>query len=538
MPTRQTHHSASRARALSVVRPTDEEAHEAARPRLLIVDEDGAARTVLVSRLRAEGFSISTAADGASALVEARRDRPDVVITDLTMPRMDGVELCRCLHALYPDLPVIVVTAHSDTSSAIESLRAGVEDYLTKPIELEGLLHRLERTLERSNSKIELARLTEETRIINERLILSSVREQENAEAAERQRAQLSALLENLSDGVVTADRSGRILIANRVARELWLGEQTISDVHQLDALETRRLDGTPCPVDEHPLTRALRGERFDQYELLCVRPDGELRRLTTSGTNVTGSDGLIELAIVVFRDVTELHRLERQRDEYVALISHDLRGPLSCVLGSASMLVESAKKQESSGYEVRAIERIARNAQRMNTMIAELLDSATFESEGIKLSKEPCDLREMVAGIVHDLDEARMCRITLETNDTNALVLAEPPKIERAISNIIVNALKYSSEDAPVRVVLTRMDENVVLEVVDRGIGIAPAHVPRLFERYYRVPTGKRSPGLGLGLYITRLIVEAHDGRIDVESEEGRGSTFRMLLPSHVAQE
>ncbi len=163
-----------------------------------------------------------------------------------------------------------------------------------------------------------------------------------------------------------------------------------------------------------------------------------------------------------------------------------------------------SWRKIRSTPRAAPIVERLERNALRMNAMIAELLESATLDSNGIKLLKEPSDLGEMVNGILRDLNDASRRRVLFEADGTVAPVLVEPAKIDRAITNLITNALKYSPADAPVRVFLTRSGENVVLEVVDQGIGIAAAHVPKLFERYYRAPTGSGFSGLGLGLYIT----------------------------------
>ncbi|MEO8800134.1 MAG: response regulator, partial [Polyangiaceae bacterium] len=285
--------------------------------RILVVDDEQAACTALAKFLVAEAFDVTTASDGEAALTEAKRELPDLVITDLTMRRMGGIELCGHIHALDPELPVLVITANPDTSSAVASLRAGADDYLTKPVDLDALLHRIERTLERRRAKNEVTRLREEMRSVNERLVLSSIREQQNAEAADRARTQLNSLLENLSDGVLIADREGRILMTNRAAHEMWLSERVVDDVRQLDSLQMLRVDGAVCPFEERPLTRALRGEMVDRSELLCVRGDAETRRLLMSGTNVRDPAGNVDLAIVVFSDVTDLRRLERQRDEY-----------------------------------------------------------------------------------------------------------------------------------------------------------------------------------------------------------------------------
>lgn len=507
---------------------------EPVRARILVVDDDPSTRHSVATVLRAEGFEVSTAHDGPSALTEARRALPDVVITDLSMPAMDGMQLCRHLRELDPDVTIIVVTGHAETSYAVASLRAGVEDFLTKPLDLDTLVHRLERTLERRQAKVALAMLMEQMRSTNERLVLSSIREQENAEVAELQRAQLSALLEKLSDGVIIAEPGGRVVMANRAAQEVLHRGGPITDVRELHQLDILRPDGTSCPVADRPLPRALRGEVFEHCEILLrVRGSGDdVRRLVTSGTSVRGVDGSIALAIVVFRDVSELRKLERQRAEFIGLVTHDLRGPLNSILMSATLLKNMTQAKEVFD-PAPMIDRLTRNAQRMSGMITELVESAALESKRVELLKEPCDLREIVSRVVEDLDDASRQRIVLESAAAPARALAEPSKIERAIANLVTNALKYSPENAAVRITLGRRAEEIVLEVADHGIGITEAQQRRLFERYYRAPNGKHMVGLGLGLYITGLLVEAHGGRMEVASEVGKGSVFTMFLPA-----
>jgi signal transduction histidine kinase len=153
-------------------------------------------------------------------------------------------------------------------------------------------------------------------------------------------------------------------------------------------------------------------------------------------------------------------------------------------------------------------------------------------------MRREACDLRELVGRVVDRMDDARARRITIEADDASPyLVLGDASQLERAIANLLTNALKYSADNAPVNARLVRGASNVELDVTDRGIGIPPESVKLLFERYYRTTAGKgHASGLGLGLYIARLIVEAHGGRIDVSSEVGQGSTFKLILTSHAA--
>ena len=303
-------------------------AGEKAGARILIVEDDDAARSALERLLRAEGFVTSSAADGEAALAEASRMLPDVVLTDLHMPGMDGLELCRRLRAMARGLPVIVMTAQADVESVIDSLRERAADYLLKPLQPEMVFWCIERAITRRDAKREM----EETqRALNERLVVSSIREQEHAEAEAQRSARVKALLENLSEGVIIADTRSRALTVNEAARViLGLPAMDQGTVAALDALAVHDLQGLPLPREQRPLTRALRGEQFMDYEVIRTRPNGERRRVVSTGTCVRDEHGKVLLAIVVFRDVTELRRLEQQREEYLSLISHDLRNPLS----------------------------------------------------------------------------------------------------------------------------------------------------------------------------------------------------------------
>ncbi|MGZ3454370.1 MAG: response regulator, partial [Polyangiales bacterium] len=221
-------------------------------------DDDRSTREALANLLRAEGFVVELAGDGAAALEAVKERTPDAVITDASMPVMGGVELCEHLHALDPDLPVVLMTAFGDMQSVVHAMRAGARDYLTKPLQAEAVVSSVleaiqlrglrlakaaprasrppevpaPRTVDSPSSVVavadtddhvarrdQLARIARELRAVNERLVISSIREQEHAEEEVRQRAQLAALLGNLSEGVVIADAGGKIRMINEAAR-------------------------------------------------------------------------------------------------------------------------------------------------------------------------------------------------------------------------------------------------------------------------------------------------------------------------------
>jgi PAS domain S-box-containing protein len=425
------------------------------------------------------------------------------------------------------------MTALSEMPSVVESLRVGAEDYLVKPLHADTVVWRVERAIARRIAKREQEEIS---RTLNERLVMSSIREQEHAEAEEKQRAQLGALLGNLSDGVAIADESGRILMINDAARAIWgFGDADVPTIGVLYSVEAHDLQGQLVPDERRPLLRALRGEKFVDDEMVLTRPNGERRRIVSTGTSVTNESGNVALAIVVYRDVTELRRLEQKHDEYLALISHDLRNPLGSIALFVHVLKESVTKKGLT-EELNIAERVERNVKRVVAMLEELTEATNLESRGVALERKVCDLLELTAGVVERMDDARARRITIETDDSSSyVVLADAARLERVIANLLTNALKYSAEGAPVTARLARRESSVELEVIDRGIGIASGSVRMLFDRYYRATAGKASAsGLGLGLYIARLIVESHGGRIDVSSEVGKGSTFRLMLPSH----
>ena len=296
------------------------------------------------------------------------------------------------------------MTAFSEIRSVVESLRVGAEDYLVKPLHYDAVIWSVERAIARRTAKREQERLRQEDeklyRVLNERLVISSIREREHAEAEALQRAQFEALLANLTEGVVIADPDGRVVMINDTARAILgtpNGEPPTIDA--LHALEADDLGGRPLRSEQRPLSRALRGERYTDYEVVRMRPDGEKRRVVSTGTSVNDADGKVALAIVVFRDVTELRRLEQQRDEFLALISHDLRSPLGVILMLVATLKRLLTKEGGSLIDknevVSLAERAERNVKRMTPMLQELTEATNFESHTVTLRRAECDLRD-----------------------------------------------------------------------------------------------------------------------------------------------
>ena len=248
----------------------------------------------------------------------------------------------------------------------------------------------------------------------------------------------------------------------------------------------------------------------------------------------VTGPLELEQLALAFNLMGEELHAREQERSVLLHTISHDLRTPLAAIRGHAQVLQEDLAQAEHLKYEQESLQAIVRNADQMNSMIQDLVETARLESGQIALKRRPLAVRPFIDDLLRRLRSIwPVSRIQMEIPDTLPAVDADPARFERILINLISNALKYSVSDTPVSLHAEQKEEQVVIAVTDVGVGIPPDELPHLFDPFYRVKAAHRPEGLGLGLYITRKLVEAHGGRIWVQSEPGKGSTFFVTLPT-----
>jgi signal transduction histidine kinase len=234
---------------------------------------------------------------------------------------------------------------------------------------------------------------------------------------------------------------------------------------------------------------------------------------------------------VITFRDMTDVRRLQRMREEYLALISHDLRAPLTAILGRAQILWRRLM-QHGLAHEAESAKIMVDNSFRMNDMIEEILDRTRTDANADARHRVASDLVALVQQMIDQTiapDDG--ARVTLDAVPTLPVVV-EVAQIERVIVNLLTNALKFSPRDRPVVVQVFKHAADAIITVTDQGIGIAPEDLTHLFEKHYRAQTVGMVAGNGLGLYSSRLIVEAHSGRLWAESTVGRGSTFTIALP------
>lgn len=236
----------------------------------------------------------------------------------------------------------------------------------------------------------------------------------------------------------------------------------------------------------------------------------------------------LVRMEVAI--DITDRKAADEFRDQYVGLVSHDLRNPLNGILLHAQVLRRSLQARGTAD-ETESIETVISSAKRMNAMIDDLLETTRLESGKIELRTLSVDLREWAANALGLVSTGDRGRVELVRSTAPLVVLADASRLDRVLENLLSNALKYSAE-GPVTVTARREGDEAIVSVKDEGRGIAAEDLPRVFDRFYRARTAGQVHGLGLGLYTARLIVEAHGGRVWVESEVGRGSTFHFAIP------
>jgi len=364
---------------------------------------------------------------------------------------------------------------------------------------------------------IEAAQLREETRTWRERL---------------------DAIFRHMSEPVLVFDRQARLVLMNQAAEDLLrpkgirLGDSAAEFYVKTAITDTR---GRPLRPEETAMHRALRGERVDNREEDLPLPAGPTRHLLVSAAPL-GEPGRVEGAVVVWRDITYIKELERMRAEFLSMVSHELRSPLTSILGYAQLIQrELAKGGPPADLQAR-LNTIVEEARRVNRMVEDLLDASRAEVGRLALTKQAVDLGELIRKTVAEMATlAPDHRFHTEIPPDAPRVPADAGRIEQVLRNLLGNAVKFSLPGTLVTVGLRPEPQRVVVWVSDQGRGIAREDIETLFVPFHRIhePGGREVKGVGLGLFISRSIVEAHGGDMWVESELGKGSTFYFSLPT-----
>ena len=483
---------------------------------LVIDDEDGIREGSerIISRMGCEVFSASLGEEGLEIL---NNRQPHIVLLDLKMPGMDGMEVMRRIHEIDPNTLVIIITGFATVETAIEAMKEGAYDFIPKPFEPDPLRIVVNRAKERILLRLETEKLEHE----RSRTLADLGMEQ----------SRIRTIIESLPNGLVVTNTEGRVVLTNPTFCQL-IG-QPPEECTGSPFTETIKDEGLCKLVQDISRGRYVDFEEIPTYEFVL----SEDKYFQVRGRPVIGDRRECLGAVISFQDISAMKVLDRLKTEFVAKVSHELRSPLSTIHEQLAMVMK-AMADEETGTDQHLISRAKEKTQGLISTIGDLLDLSRIETGNICQEPREFRMEELLTSVVDFLSaqaNAKKQSLTLHLPEaTLPSFKADPLALESIVGNLITNAINYTEEEGEIIVRVDQVGDNVRIAIKDNGFGIEAKYLGKIFDRFYRVKNDKTRflTGTGLGLPIVKGLVDSLGGSISVESEPGHGSTFTVLLP------
>ena len=482
---------------------------------VLVVDDEKVIRDGCSRLLRLEGYQVLTAVNGREALDLLSTEPTDVVLCDLVMPVMGAFELLEEIEGKYPDLPLIVITGHGTVANAVEAMKKGAYDFVTKPFRADHLVLIVKRALEKQA-------LERRTRELQEA-------QAQNLYDLAMEKSRIRTIINCMADGVLVTNRELEIVLHNpALTRLLELSTALIEPAALREAIADEELEeglrGILAAGGEEEVLISRELERGKKYIHALSGP-------------VRGLNDQVVGTVTVFQDITTFKQLDAMKSDFVQMVSHELRSPLASIKQLLTVVLDGLAG-DLMDKQRDLLSRSQSKIQGLLELINDLLDVAKIESGHGFQQQVPLSVAEVLeqtVALMKTRAESQQVALRLELPPQLPLIQADPRSMEELFTNLISNAVNYSPEGGEVDVSVVSHGDYLVVKVSDTGVGIDPEEVPKIFDKFYRVkhPKTRQVIGTGLGLAIVKGIVESHRGSIEVESRPGIGTTFRVLLPA-----
>jgi two-component system phosphate regulon sensor histidine kinase PhoR len=331
------------------------------------------------------------------------------------------------------------------------------------------------------------------------------------------------AILSAMQDGLLVVDQQSRLALMNPAFSELFGVEE--------NSLGSPLLESVRNPAVEQIIDETLLKRKPSHGELVIGRREFQMTSVPMGADN-----GTVSGAVILFHDITALKRADEVRRDFVANVSHELRTPLSILRGYIETMLDDPKM--SRGETTRILEVMDQHSKRLGLLANDLLTLAQLESGSSNLQLSEIDLLRFLSELVRDWGKkflAKDLETVVDVSDNCSTIRADEQRLREVFDNLLDNALNYSDNGGAIRLAADRRDGEIVLRVSDKGVGISHEDLPRIFERFYRADKARSRElgGTGLGLSIVKHIAHLHGGRVEAESEPGKGTTISVILPA-----
>lgn len=475
-------------------------------PKILVVDDEMRIREGCREILTEEGFEVSSAESGEKGLEMIAREHFDIILLDLMMPEISGLEVLPKVKSSHPDTVVIVITGYATIEHSIQAMKSGAFDFIPKPFSPEQL-------------KVVVSKAIEYTRALQD---------------IAKEKSRMRGLINRLSDGVMATDDQLKVVLANptfmkmiRQPGKKVIGSPVRAFVESNDLLDM---------IDEAiSMPRDTSGEIVREIQLDGA-DEKEETVLSVHCAPFRDRTGLNLGTITVLNDISALKKTDRMKSDFVSMVSHEIRSPMNSVLMQLKVIMDGLAGDVSK-KQMEILGRASKKIYSLVDMASELLDLAKIESGLITFEKEALQFNDLLEDQRQfHLESAAAKNIIVRFAPAHLLppVMANRRNMEEVISNLISNAIKYSPEGSTIDLSANLENDFLCICVKDTGLGMPSEDLERIFDRFYRVKNEhtRYITGTGLGLSIVKKIVQAHQGTILAESTQGQGSTFRVYIP------
>ena len=504
--------------------------------RIVVVDDEQIMLSTLKMLLELEGFTNTAYFNKPQdALSDIKENTPDLILSDFMMPDMNGIEFLSEVKNLCPDVSMILLTGYADKENAIKAINeVGIYKYIEKPWDNEDLLISIRNGLERSGLIGELNNKIEELSQAKSQLekyshSLEEIVMQKTADLVESN-TKLSAIINYCADGIVIVSSDAQIVQANPAFEnitglsEKLLTGKSLKDFIVSDEKQLRKITNEKKEV-------LLR----DAAVKNCINDKNIPVEINFAPIPSDGKNSALINYVGVVRNVSLQKEMERLRDDFIATLTHDLRTPLLAAIQTLQFFLDGTLGDVCERQKT-LLETMKKRNEDMLGLVNALLEVYKYESGKLNLCKTTFSLKQFLEEClaqIKALAEKKQIEINLLYDDTeNAQVTADRNELRRVVLNLCGNALNHTNQGGKIEVETLNKEGDLILNVKDNGIGIPKDDLKKLFKRFSQGTSRKRSAGTGLGLYLSRQIVEAHNGKIWAESKVGKGSVFSFVIP------